>query len=140
MKILQPLPTFSPGLVKSSNSDSVSFATLFAREPFRLFFPLATLVGILGVLLWPLHLLGLMQFYPGQIHARIMAHGLFAGFIFGFLGTAMPRMLSARPLRPIEVFPIALAYLATTAAYITGSIRLGSAFFAITIFIFASII
>ncbi|HUS34384.1 MAG TPA: NnrS family protein [Verrucomicrobiae bacterium] len=140
MKILQPLPTFSPEVVKpSSTKNSDSFVTLFAREPFRLFFPLATLAGIIGVLLWPLHLFGVMPTYPGQIHARIMAHGLFAGFILGFLGTAMPRMLGARPLRPIEVLPISLAYLATTAAYITGSIRLGSALFVTTFFIFASI-
>jgi uncharacterized protein involved in response to NO len=140
MKILQPLPTFSGELVKpSSNRNSDSFVTLLAREPFRLFFPLATLAGITGVLLWPLYLFGLMPTYPGQIHARIMAHGLFAGFIFGFLGTAMPRMLGAHALRPIEVFPIALAYLATIAAYSTGSIRLGSALFVTTLFIFAAI-
>jgi uncharacterized protein involved in response to NO len=90
-------------------------------------------------LLWPLHLFGFMPTYPGQIHARIMAHGLFAGFIFGFLGTAMPRMLGAHPLRPIEVFPIAFAYLATIAVYAAGSIRLGSALFVTTLLIFASI-
>jgi uncharacterized protein involved in response to NO len=140
MKILQPLPTFSAELVKpSSNRNSDSFVTLLAREPFRLFFPLATLAGITGVLLWPLYLFGLMANYPGQIHARIMAHGLFAGFIFGFLGTAMPRMLGAHALRPIEVFSIALAYLATIIAYLSGSIRLGSALFVTTLFIFAAI-
>lgn len=140
MKILQPLPTFSTGPVKPiSVPDSSPFVTLFAREPFRLFFPLATLAGIIGVLLWPLHLLGVMPTYPGQIHARIMAHGLFAGYIIGFLGTAMPRMLTANPLRPIELFPVTLAYLATFAAYCIGSIRLGSALFATTIFLFAAI-
>src|SRR5262245_54373516 len=60
------------------------------REPFRVFFPEAVLAGIIGVCLWPLHFSKLMPLYPGQSHARIMVYGLFGGFIFGFLGTAMP--------------------------------------------------
>ena len=68
------------------------------REPFRIFFPEGVLSGILGVSLWPLHFAKLINLYPGQSHARIMAYGLFGGFIFGFLGTAMPRLLSAPPL------------------------------------------
>src|SRR5262249_26392388 len=68
------------------------------REPFRIFFPLGVLCGIIGVSLWPLYFAKLVTLYPGQAHARIMAYGLFGAFIFGFLGTAMPRMLSAPPL------------------------------------------
>ena len=84
----------------------------FAREPFRIFFPLAVLSGIVGVALWPLHFWGAVESYPGLIHARIMVYGLFGGFIAGFLGTAMPRMLSAMPFRPIEVGILALGYIA----------------------------
>jgi uncharacterized protein involved in response to NO len=68
------------------------------KEPFRLFFPLGLLAGMIGVALWPLHFAGTYAWYPGQIHARLMAYGFFGAFIVGFLGTAMPRMLSARPL------------------------------------------
>ena len=64
------------------------------REPFRIFFPEGVFAGILGVALWPLYFTGVTGFYPGQAHARIMAYGLFGGFIFGFLGTAMPRKAS----------------------------------------------
>src|ERR1043165_5968888 len=89
--------------ILTANVMSRSFPLqLLAREPFRLFFPAATLAGIIGVALWPMHLLGWGANYPGQSHARIMAHGLFGGFIFGFLGTAMPRMLSAQALRGFE--------------------------------------
>ena len=59
--------------------------SLFAREPFRLFFPFAVLAGIVGVALWPLHFWGMVEWYPGQTHARIMAYGLFGGFIFDVL-------------------------------------------------------
>src|SRR6185436_2834595 len=89
----------------------------FASEPFRIFFPAGVLAGIVGVALWPLHLLGVMEFYPGLVHARIMACGLFGGFIFGFLGTAMPRMLSAKPLRVAEVAMLLAFYIAMVAAF-----------------------
>src|ERR1051325_2550562 len=69
----------------------------FGREPFRIFFPAGVLAGIVGVALWPLYFTNVLELYPGLGHARIMACGLFGGFIIGFLGTAMPRMLSAKP-------------------------------------------
>lgn len=98
-----------------------------AKEPFRLFFPLAVLAGIAGVALWPLHLWGLVASYPGQSHARVMAFGLFGGFIFGFLGTAMPRMLSAHPLRLGEVLGPLLVYLAMVFSFLTQNTSAGDA-------------
>ena len=68
------------------------------REPFRFFFPQAVLAGIVGVTLWPLYFWHVTEFYPNLSHVRVMAYGFFGGFIFGFLGTALPRMLSAKPL------------------------------------------
>jgi uncharacterized protein involved in response to NO len=115
--------------IPTTGSRWFEFLRLTTREPFRLFFPLATLAGIVGVALWPLNLLGLTTMYPGQFHARIMAHGLFGGFILGFLATAMPRMLSARPLRILEVTPLLLAHVATVATYAAGHIRTGNTIF-----------
>ena len=106
---------------------------MLAREPFRLFFPAATLAGIIGVLLWPLHLSGVLSAYPGQAHARIMAHGLFGGFIFGFLGTAMPRMLSANPLRAFETIPLLLVHLIAVFAYALGNQHAGDVAFLVLI-------
>jgi len=68
-----------------------------AGEPFRLFFPLGVIAGIAGVMLWPLHFLGVGP-YPGVGHARVMAHGFLGSFICGFLATAVPRMLGASPI------------------------------------------
>src|SRR5436190_1980529 len=120
MHTLQELNTVAPNL-RSSRSFPIE---LLAREPFRLFFPAATLAGIIGVSLWPLNLLGWTSEYPGQIHARIMTHGLFGGFIFGFLGTAMPRMLSARPLRIFETLPLLLLHILAVIAYAFGKLLL----------------
>ena len=72
------------------------FFDLCLAEPFRIFFPLATLFGLSGVSLWPLFFLGLHKFYPGPMHARLMIEGFLGGFVIGFLGTAGPRLLSAR--------------------------------------------
>jgi len=78
-----------------------------------------------------MHLLGWAANYPGQIHARIMAHGLFGGFIFGFLGTAMPRMLSAPPLRGFETGAFLLTFLAMVSAYALAKDHAGNILFLI---------
>src|SRR5262245_32554288 len=77
-----------------------------AREPFRIFFPAGVVAGLAGVALWPLLFAGIYAFYPGNIHAHLMVHGFFAGFIFGVLGTGLPRMLSAKPFRLPEVLAL----------------------------------
>ncbi|KAF0093055.1 MAG: hypothetical protein E1N59_3184 [Puniceicoccaceae bacterium 5H] len=74
------------------------FAAACASEPYRLFFPLGVVVGVVGVALWPLWLAGGLEVYPGPAHVRLMIEGFFTAFIFGFLGTAGPRMLDSRPL------------------------------------------
>jgi len=95
------------------------------NEPFRLFFPEGVLSGILGVALWPLHFGGILSLYPGQAHARIMAYGLFGGFILGFLGTAMPRMLSAPRLGPRNVFLLLGLHFSMVLAFAAGRTALG---------------
>jgi len=107
-----------------------------AAEPFRLFFPAAVIVGLAGVLLWPLHFSGVMKLYPGLSHARLMAYGLFGGFIFGFLGTAMPRMLSVRPFTVAEAVSLVLVYLAMAASYFLAKIPLGDELFLGLLFCF----
>jgi uncharacterized protein involved in response to NO len=98
-------------------------------EPFRVFFPLAVLAGLAGVALWPLHFWGVVSFYPGQTHARVMTFGLFGGFIVGFLGTAFPRMLSARPFNRGELALLLALYLVMVGAYLFGNLSVGDALF-----------
>ena len=107
------------------------------REPFRLFFPEGVLAGIVGVSLWPLHFGGLTSFYPGQAHARLMAYGFFGGFIFGFLGTAMPRMLSAPPLGLRNVLVLLGLHVAMVVAFGTQHIALGDRLFLALLGLFA---
>ncbi len=101
----------------------------FGREPFRIFFPAGVLAGMTGVSLWPLYFWHLTEWYPGQTHARIMIDGLFGGFVLGFLGTAMPRMLSARPIRSWEVWPLVTLHLAMVFTFAAGKVFYGDVLF-----------
>jgi len=103
----------------------------FSREPFRLFFPAATLAGLLGVLLWVPLLLGWTSDYPGTAHARLMAQGFFGGFMFGFLGTSMPRLLEVPSLTAREVFPLLAIFAANVAAHAVGATGLGDGLFVV---------
>ncbi len=107
-----------------AHAPAPAHATLadLGSEPFRLFFPLAVASGIAGTSLWPLHYAGWLELYPGQNHARLMAYGLLAGFILGFLGTALPRMLSAPPIGTRNTLTLATLYLATQTCLVTGHI------------------
>ena len=115
----------------------ISFGDL-SREPFRLFFPGAVLAGLWGVALWPLHFGGMVDFYPGSSHARLMAHGFFGGFIFGFLATALPRMLSARPLRLGEMAALFALYAVMVSAHGFGLTMVGDSAFLILLVAFAA--
>jgi len=108
-----------------------------AQEPFRIFFPTGVLAGITGVLLWPLHFWGFSSFYPGQGHARIMASGFFGAFVFGFLGTALPRMLSAEPLGLRNVLLILSLHVSMVTAYAMQKILWGDRIFLALLTLFA---
>lgn len=105
------------------------FFDLCLAEPFRIFFPLATLVGMSGVSLWPLFFSGLHKFYPGMMHARLMIEGFLAGFVIGFLGTALPRLLSAPALRKGELRLLLALYLLTAGLHIGEQPRAGDCAF-----------
>jgi uncharacterized protein involved in response to NO len=106
-----------------------SYLSLCPAEPFRIFFPLATLLGVSGVSLWPLFFSGMHPFYPGPMHARLMIEGFLAGFVLGFLGTALPRLLSAPLLRRAELWTLVALYLLTAGLHIAMQPRAGDVAF-----------
>jgi uncharacterized protein involved in response to NO len=107
------------------------------KEPFRLFFPAGVLAGMIGVSLWPLHFANIIELYPGQAHARLMAFGLFGAFIVGFLGTAMPRLLSAPPLGVANVIGLLLLYTAMVASFAVQQLSWGDHLFLGLLLVFA---
>ena len=113
-----------------------SFFSLCPAEPFRILFPLATLLGISGVSLWPLFFSGLHKFYPGPMHARLMIESFLAGFVIGFLGTALPRLLSAPPLRRAEMWTLIVLYLTAAGLHIGEQPRAGDLTFIVLMLFF----
>ena len=110
------------------------------KEPFRIFFPAGVVAGIIGVALWPLHFLGVVSYYPGQAHVRLMAYGFFGAFIFGFLGTALPRMLSARPLGFRNVMMLAGLYCWVVGTFSFGKILWGDVFLLVLLLFFLGLV
>lgn len=77
--------------------NKLSYIELIAKgEPFRLLFPLGTLLAICGTLIWPLFALGWLTAYPAAAHSGIIIQCFLTAFVIGFLGTALPRLLDVR--------------------------------------------
>lgn len=66
-----------------------------AEEPYRIFFPLGILWGIVGISHWFFYALKWIPTYSMQLHSAIQISGYMGCFIAGFLLTAMPRFASA---------------------------------------------
>jgi uncharacterized protein involved in response to NO len=98
---------------------------LFWQEPFRIFFPVGLFLGMLGVSLWLLYYLGAPISYPNISHARLMIEGFMASFIFGFLGTAGPRITSAPHFSRREVLALFTLDLLTAGLHVSGAHRAG---------------
>ncbi len=98
-------------------------------EPFRICFPLGLIIGISGVMLWPLTFSGLHKFYPGVMHGRMMIEGFMAAFVFGFLGTAGPRLTDTAPFSRWELGGTLLLLMACMGLHIGHQTLLGDACF-----------
>ncbi len=85
-----------------------------------MFFPLGTLAGVVGVLLWPFHHAGLLADHPGVSHPRLMAHGFLGSFILGFLATAVPRFLGTPRLGDGTVGLMLAGQAAVIALHVAG--------------------
>jgi len=104
-----------------------------AGEPFRLLFPLGALVGIYGVLMWPLYIWNIAGPYPGQLHARIMIEGFLTAFVIGFLGTALPRLLEVPRMTIYETLAFAGAVLGIVVLHARGETMWGDQLFFVTL-------
>ena len=117
-----------------------SFLTLSWGEPYRLLFPLGIVIGILGVAMWPLFYSGWISLpYPVPHHAHLMIQGFFGSFVFGFLGTAMPRMLTAPKLKVGEVCYIIALLCLTAGCHLAGNTRFGDGSFLLLLLSFVFI-
>lgn len=103
------------------------------EEPFRAFFPLGILAGVVGAMMWPMHYAGWLGFHPGvplEAHARMMVEGFMGAFFVGFLCTAFPRLSGNLPLRVGEFVVLLLLWLAASVSLAIGRVAAGDAAFA----------
>jgi uncharacterized protein involved in response to NO len=105
-------------------------------EPFRIFFPLGLCLGMIGVALWPLYVWHAIEFYPATAHVRLMIEGLMGSFIVGFLGTAGPRLLDARPLGGLEVFALFALQLLSAVLHLARNQTAGDIVFLVLLLVF----
>lgn len=117
-----------------------SLPALCSGEPYRIFFPLGLLVGIIGLSLWPLFIWGGWKVYPSVVHAKLMVEGFMGAFILGFLGTAGPRLLACRGLSGRELAALLSLYTAAMGAHLAGWITMGDAFFLALLLSFAGML
>ena len=104
-----------------------------AGEPFRLLFPLGAVIGIIGVLMWPLYVWKFTTIYPGVAHSRIMIEGFLTCFVIGFLGTALPRLLEAPRITVEETAGFAVALSGVCFLHCSGNTILGDQLFFLTL-------
>lgn len=106
---------------------------LVASEPYRIFFPLALIYGVIGVMLWPAFYWDLTPHYPYLAHPRLMLEGFVAGFAIGFLGTALPKMFVVPHFRLWQVVALLILQAAAVVCHLVNYSRVGDGFFATTL-------
>lgn len=102
-------------------------------ESYRILFPLGGIISVIGVLLWPLFVMGWLPFYPGIPHARLMVQGFVFSFVAGFLSSALPHMLEVRGISLWQTLLLAGMIFAVTVIHLAGRTVWGDALFALTV-------
>jgi uncharacterized protein involved in response to NO len=72
-------------------------------EPFRLFFPLAFVLGLGGVAHWILYTTGAISVYLARFHAVTQTQAFLVAFAAGFLLTALPKRTRTPPASWFEI-------------------------------------
>lgn len=72
-------------------------------EPFRLFFPLALVLGVAGVAHWVLYTTGAIGSYLSRFHATTQTQAFLVAFAAGFLLTALPKRTRTPPASWLEI-------------------------------------
>lgn len=73
-------------------------------DPYRMFFPLGLLGGLVGLSLWLLFQARLINFYPRYHHGHLMFLVMLWSFVCGFLMTAIPKMTGSFPTQKFEAW------------------------------------
>ncbi len=102
-------------------------------ESYRILFPLGAFISVVGVLLWPLFVMGWLPFYPGIPHARLMVQGFVFSFVVGFLSSALPHMLEVRGISLWQTLLLSGMIFSVAVAHLAGFTVWGDALFALAV-------
>ncbi len=97
-------------------TDALTSAPWYRREPYLVFFPLGVMLAWAGVGHWLLFAVGASHRFDPIFHAMTQIQGFLMCFAVGFLFTMIPRRTGSRPPTTTEVVLCAVAPVATTAA------------------------
>lgn len=112
--------------------------SIVLAEPYRIFFLLGSLWGVLGVLLWPLYYEKILPYYPWIAHARIMIQGFTGAFVFGFLGTALPKTMEVPHLKKWHLITLITLHSASVIFQLSNRVLWGDFCFLVAITFFGS--
>ncbi|HZL85868.1 MAG TPA: NnrS family protein, partial [Candidatus Krumholzibacteria bacterium] len=100
-------------------------------EPYRVFFPLGIVLGLLGVGVWPIYALGWIEGLRSIWHIDLQLQGFLFAFILGFLLTALPNFSMTQHAQKSELVFFGILFLGGNLATILSLFSLGRVAFAI---------
>jgi len=98
-------------------------------DPYRIFFPLGIVLGVMGVAIWPLYYFAITANYSGRVHAFVQTDGFLYAFIAGFLLTAIPRFTGTEPPSRRTQYVLAAMLVSCALAFELWWFRVGNALF-----------
>jgi uncharacterized protein involved in response to NO len=109
-------PAVLPTDPSSAFAETAHGSIAWRREPFRIFFPIAILIGWVGVGHWLFYATGLTSTYSGFFHGQVMMQAFMMALAVGFLLTALPRRTQGPPPSALEIELAIVALLTITGA------------------------
>lgn len=88
------------------------FLKIILHEPYRLFFPLGILFGLIGIGHWFFYAVGLLPAFSVYFHGFLQTHLYLGCFVSGFLFTSVPRFSNAHHATRPEVMSMSIILIA----------------------------
>jgi uncharacterized protein involved in response to NO len=130
----RPAATLS---TSSALLDAPELVETLRKEPFRIFFPLAFVIGAAGVVHWVLLAGGAIDLYLAQFHAVSQMQGFMLALACGFLLTALPKRTQTAPASWIEIGALLVLVPAVSLAALFDSLAAAETAYALALLVVA---
>ena len=120
-----PLPMTHAMRADAPSSAQMRTVERLRNEPFRIFFPLAFLLGAGGVSHWVLLSVGALGRYLAVFHAVTQMQSFMLAFASGFLLTAIPKRTRSPPASWAEIAALVVMLPTVSVATLFGALTLG---------------